>query len=142
MNFLVDTNAVSELRKKHPAPSVLAWFTSVSDEQLYFSVLSVGEIRQGIEKLTELQKRNALLTWLDHELIPWFDGRLLSVDLSVAECWGRLLAKMGRSLPTVDSLLAATALVHDLTIVTRNTTDFILPGVNVLNPWEFEAKEK
>lgn len=138
----MDTNAVSELRKKSPAPSVLAWFTSVSDEQLYFSVLSVGEIRRGIEKLVESEQRNILLTWLDNDLIPWFGGRLLAVDLVVAERWGRLLAEVGRSLPTVDSLLAATALAHGLTVVTRNTADFILPGVNVLNPWEFVSKEK
>ena len=76
------------------------------------------------------------MTWLEHELIPWFGGRLLSVDLVVAERWGRLLAEAGRPLPTVDSLLAATVLVHDLTVITRNATDFTLPGVKVLNPWE------
>jgi len=136
LNFLVDTNTVSELRKKRPASSVLAWFESVADEHLYFSVLSVGEIRRGVEKLAESEQRSLLLTWLEHELIPWFGGRLLSVDLVVAERWGRLLAEVGRPLPTVDSLLAATALVHDLTVVTRNAADFALPGVKVLNPWE------
>lgn len=136
MNFLVDTNAVSELRKKHPAPGVLAWFASVADEHLYFSVLGVGEIRRGVEKLAASEQRGLLLAWLEHELIPWFEGRLLPVDLAVAERWGRLLAEVGRPLPTVDSLLAATALVHDLTVVTRNAADFALPGVKVLNPWE------
>ena len=136
MNFLVDTNAVSELRKKHPDPQVLAWFAQVDDEHLYFSVLSVGEIRRGVERLAESEQRRLLLTWLEHDLIPWFGERLLAVDLVVAERWGRLLAEVGRPLPTVDSLLAATALVHNLTVVTRNVADFALPGVNVLNPWE------
>lgn len=136
MNFLVDTNVVSELRKKRPAPSVLAWFADVADEHLYFSVLSVGEIRRGIEKLAEPEQRSLLLTWLEQELIPWFGERLLAIDLAVAERWGRLSAEAGRSLPTIDSLLAATALVHDLTLVTRNIADFTLPGVKVLNPWE------
>jgi hypothetical protein len=135
----VDTNAVSELRKKHPAPRVLAWFASVADEHLYFSVLSVGELRRGIEKLAESEQRRLLLTWLEQELIPWFGGRLLAIDLPVAERWGRLLVEAGRPLPTVDSLLAATALVYDLTVVTRNAADFALPGVKMLNPWEIEA---
>jgi hypothetical protein len=136
LNFLVDTNAVSELRKKHPTPSVLAWFASVSDEHLYFSVLSVGEIRRGVERLVKAEQLSVLLTWLENELVPWFDSRLLPVDLTVAERWGCLLAEVGRPLPTVDSLLAATALVHNLTVVTRNTGDFALPGVKVLNPWK------
>ena len=135
MNFLVDTNAISELRKKHPTPSVLAWFSCVPEERLYLSVLSVGEIRRGIEKLSRSEQRSSLLTWLERELIPWFGGRLLPVDLIVAERWGRLLAEAGRSLPTVDSLLAATALAYGLTVVTRNTADFDLPGVTVFNPW-------
>lgn len=136
MNFLVDTNVVSELRRKRPEPRVLAWFASVANERLYFSVLGVGEIRRGIEKLAESEQRRLLQTWLEQELIPWFGNRLLAIDLTVAERWGRLLAEVGRPLPTVDSLLAATALVHDLTVVTRNTGDFALPGVKVLNPWE------
>lgn len=142
MNFLVDTNAISELRRKRPDPRVLAWFASMADECLYFSVLGVGEIRRGIEKLAVSEQRSLLLTWLEHELIPWFGERLLAIDLAVAERWGRLLAEAGRPLPTVDSLLAATALVHDLTVVTRNATDFALPGVRVLNPWEIGVSDK
>jgi hypothetical protein len=118
---------------------VLAWFASVAGERLYFSVLGVGEIRRGIEKLAASEQRSLLLTWLEQELIPWFGNRLLAIDLTVAERWGHLLAEAGRPLPTVDSLLAATALVHDLTVVTRNAADFALPGVKVLNPWEIEA---
>lgn len=135
MNFLLDTNVISELRKKQPSTPVLAWFERTADDHLYFSVLSVGEIRRGIEKLAEPKRRAVLVSWLEDELIPWFDRRLLSIDLVVAERWGRLLAEVGRPLPTIDSLLAATALVHDLTLVTRNVADFTLPGVNVLNPW-------
>jgi len=120
VNFLLDTNVISELRKKQPSPQVLAWFEHTADDHLYFSVLSVGEIRRGIEKLAESERRAALASWLEDELIPWFGRRLLPIDLAVAERWGRLLAEAGRSLPTVDSLLAATALAHDLALVTRN----------------------
>jgi predicted nucleic acid-binding protein len=142
VNYLLDTNVVSELRKKIPDPHVLAWFEQAEDERLYFSVLSVGEIRRGIERLDAPDRKRALAKWLEEELLPWFGNRLLPVSLPVAECWGKLLAQAGRPLPSIDSLLAATALEHGLTLVTRNVQDFDLPGLKVENPWTWSIQEQ
>ncbi len=141
MNYLLDTNVVSELRKKVPEPRVLAWFETVEDERLYFSVLSVGEIRRGIERLGEPMRKRALAEWLETELLPWFGNRLLPINLAVADRWGKLLAEAGRPLPSIDSLLAATALEYGLTLVTRNIQDFDLPGVSLKNPWQTETEK-
>jgi predicted nucleic acid-binding protein len=135
VNYLLDTNVVSELRKKSPEPRVLDWFEKAADERLYFSVLSVGEIRRGIERLDDPTRKQALAEWLETELLPWFGNRLLPINLAIAERWGKLLAAAGRPLPSIDSLLAATALEHGLILVTRNVQDFNLPGVRVENPW-------
>lgn len=137
--FLLDTNAVSELRRKTPAPQVLAWFDQVDDRLLHFSVLSIGEIRRGIERLDAGAQRRSLTDWLEGTLFPWLGPRLLPVDLVVAERWGRLCAEARRPLPAIDSLLGATALVHGLTLVTRNLGDFRLPLLRVFNPWDEPA---
>ena len=134
MSYLVDTNVLSELRRKQPQPEVVAWFTQRPRQTLYLSVLTLGEIRKGIERL-EAARQQPLLDWLEVELPNYFLGRLLAVDAQTADRWGRLLASAGRPLPAVDSLLAATALQHDLTLVTRNTADFAGTGVRLINPW-------
>lgn len=137
--FLLDTNVVSELRRKRPEPRVLHWFERVDDKQLYLSVLTVGEIRRGIERLTDPMRRSQLTHWLEGTLFPWFGSHLLSLDLAVAERWGHLCGTAGRPLPAIDSLLAATALEYRLTLVTRNLSDFDLPGVHIINPWGAES---
>ena len=114
---------------------MLAWFESVANERLYLSVLSLGEIRKGVDRLPASARRSRLTAWLEQELPAWFGARLLPIDGVVADRWGRLLAASARSLPAVDSLLAATALVHDLALVTRNVADFQVPGVEVIDPW-------
>ena len=134
MSYLVDTNVLSELRRKQPQPEVVAWFTQRPRQTLYLSVLTLGEIRKGIERLGAARQQ-PLLDWLEVELPNYFLGRLLAVDAHTADRWGRLLASAGRPLPAVDSLLAATALQHDLTLVTRNTADFAGTGVRLINPW-------
>ena len=134
MSYLVDTKVLSELRRKQPQPEVVAWFTQRPRQTLYLSVLTLGEIRKGIEKL-DAARQQPLLDWLEVELPNYFLGRLLAVDAHTADRWGRLLASAGRPLPAVDSLLAATALQHDLTLVTRNTADFSDTGVRLINPW-------
>ena len=134
MSYLVDTNVLSELRRKQPQPEVVAWFTQRPRQTLYLSVLTLGEIRKGIERLGAARQQ-PLLDWLEVELPNYFLGRLLAVDAHTADRWGRLLASAGRPLPVVDSLLAATALQHDLTLVTRNTADFAGSGVRLINPW-------
>lgn len=135
--FLLDTNVVSELRRKRPDPRVLQWFNQVSDGKLYLSVLTIGEIRRGIERLTDPVQQRRLTAWLEGTLFPWLGSRLLPVNLAVAEQWGRLCGSAGRPLPAIDSLLAATALERGLILVTRNAVDFQHSGLQVLNPWDF-----
>ncbi len=135
MSYLLDTNVISEAARKRPEPRVIAWLDGVDDEALHLSVLSVGEIRKGVEWLRDPRRKEELRRWLEHDLGRWFERRLLPVNLAVAERWGRLLAEARRPLPAIDSLLAATALANDLRLVTRNDTDFDFPGLEVINPW-------
>jgi hypothetical protein len=135
MSYLLDTNVISELVRAKPAKAVLAWFENIPSEALHISVLTLGEIRKGIEQLPESARREKLRLWLEHDLADWFGPRILSVDAPVADRWGRLIAQMGRPVPSIDSLLAATALHHELRIVTRNQKDFDYPGLEVVNPW-------
>lgn len=136
MSYLLDTNVISETIRRQQNKLVIKWLEQIPAELLFVSVLTFGEIRKGIEKLVDKKKREKLRIWLEHELTAWFDGRVLPVDLAVAERWGRLLADVGRPIPTIDSLLAATALHHELHLVTRNVKDFDYPGLEVLNPWQ------
>lgn len=135
MSYLLDTNVVSETIRRAPHTTALAWLEQIPGESLFVSVLTLGEIRKGIEALADRKRREKLRLWLDHELPRWFEGRVLPVDLAVADRWGRLLAEVGRPVPTIDSLLAATALHHDLALVTRNARDFDYPGLEVINPF-------
>lgn len=114
----------------------MAWMKELPDDALFISVLTLGEIRKGVESLKDRKRREKLRIWLEHDLAEWFGHRVLTIDASVADRWGRLLAKEGRPLPTIDSLLAATALHHELTLVTRNTRDFDFEGLEVIDPWE------
>ena len=135
MSYLLDTNVISELVRPKPAKAVLVWFDNIPSEALYISVLTLGEIRRGVENLPDGARREKLRLWLEHDLADWFDTRILPVDMAVADRWGRLLALVGRPVPSIDSLLAATALHHELRIVTRNQKDFDYPGLEVVNPW-------
>jgi predicted nucleic acid-binding protein len=135
LSYLIDTNVLSELRRKNPNPGVVTWFTQRPTTTLYLSVLTLGEIRKGIEGLGDEKRRMALLDWLETDLPAFFTGRILPVDAPVADRWGRLVAATGRPLPAIDSLLAATALVHDLVLVTQNSRDFSDLPVQLINPW-------
>lgn len=135
MSYLLDTNVLSEPLKPRPAREVEKWFELVAPDSLYVSVLSLGEIRSGIDRLGDGKRRTRLLQWLEVELPAWFVERILSVDRMVADRWGHLLATH-RQLDPVDALLAATALVHNLTMVTRNVGDFAVAGLELVNPWE------
>lgn len=136
MSYLLDTNVISETIRKQQNKQVVRWLENVPADALYVSVLTLGEIRKGIERLADRGKREDLRLWLEHKLPAWFEGRVLPVDLAVADRWGRLLAGAGRPVPTVDSLLAATALHHELRLVTRNARDFDYPGLEVIDPWQ------
>ncbi|MGZ0153197.1 PIN domain-containing protein [Kribbella sp. WER1] len=134
MSFLLDTNVVSELRKKSPDPGVVDWLASVKSAQLYLSVLVVGEIKQGAERLaTRDPRRAAAIDDWRQRLVRGYSDRIVPVSIEVAETWGRLNANS--RFPAVDGLMAATALVHDLTFVTRNTADVEQTGARLLNPF-------
>jgi toxin FitB len=136
VSYLLDTNVISELRKGQRChPRVAAWMASVPDHALYLSVLVIGEIRRGIERIRQrdVQAATVLETWLI-QVVTQHQDRILTVTCEVAETWGRMNAI--RSYSTVDSLLAATAQVHGLTLVTRNVTDIAGTGVAYLNPFE------
>lgn len=138
MSFLLDTNVVSEIRRGRDS-NVAAWAGEVADAQLYLSVLTLGEIRKGIERLRvrDPSQADVFAAWIE-QLRDHFADRIVSIDDRVAEEWGRLNAPAERK--TVDSLIAATARVHDLTVVTRNTGDFEACDVEVLNPWQHQRR--
>jgi toxin FitB len=139
IGFLLDTNCISELVRANPSASVLKWAEAADERLLYLSVLTLGEIRKGIAILPSGVRRTKLQTWLELELKMRFAGRILSVDSVVADRWGVIAAaakRTGRPISAIDGLLAATALHHDLAIVTRNVADFAAAQVQVVNPWE------
>ena len=135
MKYLIDTCVLSELRKKIPNQGVIDWFASRSVSTLYLSVLSLGELRKGITAMEEVKRRETLLNWLESDLPLFFSGRILSIDTDVANRWGDLLAVAKRPIPAIDSLIVATASLHDMSVVTRNQRDFEGFGVEVINPW-------
>ena len=136
MSYLIDTNVISEVRKRARCDRHVArWYASVGDDELYLSVLVLGEIRTGVERARakDLQKAGVLEAWLDG-LVVQFGERVFAIDRDVTDQWGRMRAT--RPIPTVDGLLAATARVHGLTLVTRNAADVAGLGASVLNPFE------
>lgn len=136
MSFLLDTNVLSELRKgKRADPNVAAWFAEVPEADLFLSVLVAGELRQGVERLRrrDLDAAERLDRWLV-ALLDSYADRILPIDLRTAELWGRLNAP--DPLPAVDGLLAATAIAHDLTLVTRNVRDVVGTGVRIVDPFQ------
>jgi len=135
LSYLIDTNVLSELRRRAPDAGVARWISDRPASTLFLSVLTLGELRKGIEGLSEGERKRRLLDWLEVELPRFFAGRILPVDTAVADRWGRLVAQAGRPLPAIDSLLAATALTHGLTLITRNLKDFKHPDLPVLAPW-------
>jgi predicted nucleic acid-binding protein len=136
--FLLDTNVISELVRPKPSPRVVAWMEAADEAMLYLSVVTVGEIRKGVAGLPQGKRRTRLETWLEAGLQARFAGRIVPVDAGVADRWGWIAAaakRKGVALPVIDGLIAATALHHNLTVVSRNPRDFAETHVTVLNPW-------
>ena len=138
MNYLLDTNVLAEFKKKQPSAKVIDWLNAQIEESLFISVVTVGEIQKGIAALPVSKRRTALAEWLE-ELIYRYDKRILPLDVKVLRQWGEItgkLEKKGRVLPLMDSLIAATAITYQMTIVTRNTVDFEKTGAPVLDVWQ------
>ena len=136
--YLVDTNIPSELTKPAPDPDVSDFLIRAGREHVYTSVVTIREICKGIAELPESRRRVELQNWLDRVMRPWFKGRILPVTENIAERWGTLTSEQrrsGRQITMADGLIAATALEHGLTLVTRNVKDFESLGLTVINPW-------
>jgi predicted nucleic acid-binding protein len=138
--FLLDTNVISEIIKLKPEPKVIQWLEATKEELLFLSVLTIGEIRKGIHLHPNAARRAKLEAFLASDVRERFEDRILPIDDAVAERWGVLAAKAkaerNHTLPVIDGLLAATALHHNLTFVTRNAGDAAATGVPVFNPWD------
>ena len=136
--FLLDTNVLSEIVRPKPDPGVVQWVEATDESLLYISVLTLGEIRKCVTLLPPGRRRSSLESWLDHDLLLRFDGRILPIDAVVADRWGQFsgsIAAKRSPLPVIDGLLAATALHHCLTLVTRDSRHPALASVDVFNPW-------
>ncbi len=138
MSFLLDTNVVSELAKPQPNSGVVRWLDEADEDSLFVSVITLAELRFGVERLAAGARRNRLDLWIREELTERFEGRILGVDAMVAEMWGQVLASsevQGRRMNLMDCFLAATAMVHGLTLVSRDTGDFAGFLGGLLSPW-------
>lgn len=138
MNFLLDTNVVSEWVRPKPEPNVVAWLAAASEDTVHLSVITIAELERGIQLLPKGARRERLERWLNGDLLERFEGRLLDVTAEVAREWGRISAsaqQAGRPIGVVDAFFAATARVGELTLVTRNDAHFRHIGIDVLNPW-------
>lgn len=139
MSFLLDTSVVSELVRKNPHLPVLKWIGEQDETSLYLSVVTIGEIEKGIARLPASARRTRLQSWVRRDLIGRFGERLLAVDVRAATRWGAVTGeseRRGVPLPVIDRLIAATASVHGLVVVTRNVADFERCGVACVNPWD------
>ncbi len=138
MSFLLDTNVVSEWVRPRPDPGVVDWLAEADEDRIFISVVTLAELRYGIERLAAGQRRRRLDEWLREELPLRFEGRVLPIDASIADTWGRLMAlreASGHPIGTADAFIAATAEARDLTLVTRNVSDFQQAVRAVVNPW-------
>jgi predicted nucleic acid-binding protein len=139
VSYLLDTCVISELVKKNPRRQVVDWIDAQEESTLYVSALTIGELEKGIVKLPASERKTRLVTWVRRDLTNRFSGRVLPIDARIASHWGTITGeseRRGLPLPVVDSLIAATALVNDLQVVTRNTEDFSRCGAVCLNLWD------
>jgi len=139
MKYLLDTCVVSELVAKQPNPRVLEWIDSVDQDGVYLSVITIGELTKGIEKLPNSKRKQELSDWMENELLVRFQDKVIALGVDILVHWGTMVARLeakGRTLPAMDSLIAASALEKGLTLVTRNEADFDGTGVEIVNPWK------
>lgn len=139
MNYLLDTNVISELISKQPDKKVVEWLDCLDPNTVYLSVITIGEIRKGIEKLSPSKRRDKVKEWLEADLLLRFQGRILKITTEVMLIWGELTGRLeneGRRITAIDSLIAAIALQGNYHLVTRNEHDFQHTGVTIINPWK------
>lgn len=143
MSYLLDTCTLCEPTRKEPEPEVMRWLEREKEEDLYLSVLSLGEIAQGVEKLDDSRKKRRLEAWLHTDLLHRFDGRIIDITREISLKWGEISGakrREGKQIPVIDGLIGATALVHSLVVVTRNVDDFRRVGAPVFDPWQDAEK--
>jgi predicted nucleic acid-binding protein len=136
--FLLDTNIPSELVRSQADPRIRRWFSAQPEQSLFLSAVSIGEVRRGFTLLPPSKRRTELEHWFHHDLVPRFGRRILPVTHAIADRWGILGAERqlaGTPIGTADGLIAATAIEHNLVLVTRNVRDFANLGITLLNPW-------
>ncbi|MCL2440109.1 MAG: type II toxin-antitoxin system VapC family toxin [Treponema sp.] len=138
MNYLLDTNVISEVYKPNCNQNVKSFLNNIERKNMYLSVFTIGELCFGIEKLPTSKKKHELLIWLYSKIPLWFNKRILSINNEIMLKWGNLRALTERTLPIDDSIIAATAINHNMTLVTRNVKDYNdILGISLINPWEF-----
>lgn len=138
MSYLLDTCVVSEFAAVQPHEGVVSWLKNLDPGTVYLSVVTLGEIQKGIEKLAASKRKESLQSWLKDDLLVRFHDRILPLEMGEMMTWGTLISRVeakGLPMPLIDSLIAATALHHDLVVVTRDEDDFLASGVKLLNPW-------
>ncbi len=138
MSYLLDTNTVSELTRPHPDTGIVSWLAATDEHLVFLSVVTIAEVRYGIDRLPPGRRRAALEAWLSVDLLDRFAGRILAVDTPIADRWGRLVSMcqgVGRPIGGMDAFLAATADCHELTLVTRNVAHFAALNLPIICPW-------
>lgn len=138
--YLLDTCVISDLVSRHPTASVVSWVDAVEEERLFLSVITIGEIKRGIDRLPVSPRRTELEAWLEKDLLEQFRGRIVPIRVDIMLTWGALYAELeaiGKKLPAIDSLIAATARRNDFILVTRNVKDFEATGVDIVDPWSY-----
>ena len=139
MKYLLDTCVISEVIKRKPSSNVIKWIKQEEESNFFISVLTIGELHKGIEKLDESKRKEELHNWVENDLTERFYNRIINIDMQVAMMWGKIQGmteRVGKPIPAIDSLIAATGITHHLTVVTRNTSDMKESGAVLLNPWE------
>jgi len=139
MSYLLDTNVVSEWVKPHPNARVVAWLAEANEDETFISVCTLAELRFGVASMPKGRRRDRLDEWLRGDLPARFDGRIIPIDMAIAGAWGDDISaaarRKGRPIDVMDGLIAATAEVYEMTVVTRDARDFHPTGVTLLNPW-------
>jgi len=139
MKYLLDTCVISEIIKQKPSGKVTKWIKNEDETNFFISVLTIGELHKGIEKLSESKRKGKLHNWVENDLKERFWNKIIDIDIQVAMIWGKIQGmteRVGKPMLAIDSLIAATGITHHLTVVTRNTSDMKESGAVLLNPWE------